>query len=382
MMGWLAQLRGAWRGSRLVPVQYRHAASPLGLGMARAAGRDAFAGRIALAAVPLVPAWLWNTGWQLRAAADVCGAMPVTGWRALFLLPGGIEGASYWQIGLVYFLPLLLVCLFATAVVETIFATARGRRVGPGWYLPPFLFALLLPAGVGLLGAAAGIALGVLLGRLIFGGPGKQLLSPALLGTVFLFTAYPEAFRAMPAGWLEDCAAVPTAWSAWTDGGRALTGGHDSWWRVFVGQEASMFGATSALGCLAAAIFLAGTGVLSWRTLAGGLVGLGVASFMLGVAGDAAFTLSWYWHGALGGFAFGLVFLASDPAHAPLTPAGRWFLGLATGALTVLLRSLDPAHPDATLHAVLLACLFAPLADEWAARRAEASRRRREESWP
>ena len=154
-----------------------------------------------------------------------------------------------------------------------------------------------------------------------------------------------------------------------------------SWWAVFLGNQPSPFGASSALACLAGALYLAASGVASWRILLGGLLGVFLAASVLALA-DATFTMPWYWHVPAGAFAFGLVFLAAEPGSAPLTPGGRWLLGLAAGVLTVLIRALDPAHPDGSLHAILLAALFAPLADYLSVRRAMARRRRREKAWP
>lgn len=380
MNGWLNRFGDAWRASVGLPVHYLHAASPAGLVLRRRMDVGRLHGRVALAALPLLPAWLWNGGRQLQHAAAETGSGVLSGWRAA-LLPAAGDSAA-WQFGLAWFLPLLAACLLAVALVETVYCAARGRRVAPGWYLPGWLFALLLPAGTSLPQAMVAISLGVLLGRLIFGGPGKYFFSPALLGALFLYVGQPQAFGVLPG--LQQ-PVTQDAWSLWVEGGLpALQASGGSWWRVFIGSEASTFGGTSALACLVAAGYLAFSGIVSWRTLAGGVLGTMLAGAVLGLAGpdNYAAQAPWYWHVSLGTFAFALVFLAADPACAPLTRGGRWFLGIAAGALTVLIRALDSGHPDGSLHAVLLAALFAPLADEWVSRRAMARRRRREEAWP
>ncbi len=367
----------------MIPVQYRHSASPYGLILRRDGGGDLLSAKVALAALPLAPAWCWNSGLQLQASAMRFGLDPLTDWRGVLLPGGSAVEASAWQVGLAWFIPLVLVSLLMAALIETLFAAVRARRVEPGWYLPAWLFALMIPAGVSLPQAGFAIGLGVLIGRLIFGGPGKQLLSPALLGVLFLYTAYPDAMHLslVPAG-EPPAQSVLALWGA--GGAVAVEAAGFSWWAVFLGREAAPYAATSALACLLAAVYLCAAGVTSWRTVAGGLLGLGLASASFSFMGDgaAALIIPGYWHAALGGFAFGLVFLAADPGSTPLTLGGRWFLGLATGALTVLIRALDPAHPDGVLHAILLAALFAPLADEWVVRRAMARRRRSEEAWP
>jgi Na+-transporting NADH:ubiquinone oxidoreductase subunit B len=377
MMSFLQQCRLAWQAPRVIAIQYQHVASPSGLCLRRSAGVDGLNWRLAVAALPLLSVWLWNSGLQLRSLALAGGAEAVPGWPAWLLPAAGGAPAPAWQYGLAWFLPLLLVSLLAVALAETVFALARKRHVETGWYLPAWLFALLSPAGVSLPHAALAIALGVVVGRLVFGGPGKYLVSPALLGALFLYSGYPEAFRGIPAG--------QSTWGLWVEGGLpALQAAGITWPAAFLGQGGANIGATSALACLAAALYLAGSGVVSWRTLAGGLFGLALAAAGLAqiASTDPALTAPWYWHASMGGFAFGLVFLAADPGCAPLTTGGRWFLGLAAGALTVLIRALDPAHPDGVLHAVLLAALFAPLADAWVVRRAIARRRRRVETWP
>jgi len=287
-------------------------AGPAGLPLARRPRILAPGAHLALAALPVLPLWLANSAAQAG-----------TSWPAM----------------LGRFAPLLLACLLAVAAVETLHAALRRRRVETGWYLPAWLFALLLPAGAPLFASALAIALGVLLGRLVFGGKGKHFASPALLGALLLYSAHPAIFAASP------------------------------------------FDETTALACGAAALYLAAGGTVSWRILLGGLAGVAAAALLVAVAG-AEYALPWHRHLATGAFAFGLVFLAGEPGCAPLTPAGRWFLGVTAGALTVLIRSLDPAHPDGVLHAILLAALFAPLADWLAVRRAVARRRRHEEIWP
>jgi Na+-transporting NADH:ubiquinone oxidoreductase subunit B len=379
MRAWWLKCVSAWQSGPGIPVQFLHAAGPAAPGLRCRQSLAGLHARVALASLPVLPAWLWNAGMQVGAAARQSGLEALPGWRAV-LLPSGSAPAD-WQLGLACFLPLFLACLVSVIVVETLYAALRGRRVEPGWYLPAWLYALLLPAGAELPQVMAAIGLGVLLGKLVFGGAGKTVLSPALLGALLLQAGHPDAFSAVPAGWGPPPSGQESTWLLLAKG--APSDGL-SWWMVFGGREATGFGASSALACLAAGAYLVLAGVVSWRTLAGGLLGLALVTAALALADGSQplFALPWYWHASLGGFAFGLVFLAADPGTAPLTTAGRWFLGLAAGALTVLIRTLDPTHPDGSLHAILLAALFAPLADEWASRAAISRRRRREEAWP
>ena len=380
MNAWLQRCRDAWRVPTGIPVNYVHAASPAGVVLRRRTGIVQLHQRMALAALLLLPFWLWTAGGRLQAAAAETGLAALAGWRAVFLPMAG--DLSPWQLGLGWFLSLLASCLLATALVETLYCAARRRRVEPGWYLSAWLFCLLLPAETPVLQAMVAIGLGVLLGRLIFGGSGKYFFSPALLAALLLHVGHPQAFQVLPG--VQQTAST-NIWQLWVGGGApALQAADTVWWRVFAVGGSAGLGATSALACLLAGVYLVLTGTVSWRTLAGGLLGTMLACAALGLAGpgDDASQAPWYWHASLGVFPFALVFLAADPACAPLTRGGRWFLGLTTGILTVVIRVLDPAHPDGTLHAVLLAALFVPLADEWVTRRAMARRLRREAAWP
>jgi Na+-transporting NADH:ubiquinone oxidoreductase subunit B len=304
------QVREAWHRSDVA--RYFPASGPAGLPLARRPRLANLNLHMALATAPVLPFWLLNTGSQLGVS-----------WQAAF-----------WQ-----FLPLLLACLLALVAVETVFAVICRRSIEPGWYLPSWLFALLVPATAPPLQAATAIALGVLLGRLVFGGAVKYFVSPALLGALFLYTGHPEVF------------------------------------------EFSTFNETTALASLVAALYLAATGTVSWRILLGGVAGVLLAAGLVATTG-AEPVMTWYQHLSVGAFAFGLVFLAGEPGCAPLTPGGRWFLGIMAGSLTVLIRSFDPAHPDGVLHAILLAALFAPLADWLTVKQTMARRKRREEAWP
>ena len=320
-------LNEAWRPSSMTlkfPLT-----GPAGIPLVRQPAAGRIYARVAFAALLVLPFWLWNSGQQVLM---VSGNEPVAG------------AVATWQAGMARFLPLLLTSVLAVAVVESLFAVLRHRSVEPGWYVPAVLFALLLPFNAPLSQVAVAISLGVVFGRLVFGGAGKYFVSPALLGALILYTGHPKVFS---------------------------SGAFDS----------LPFDSNSALVCLAGALILAITGTVSWRILVGGLLGVVLTTGVLAVSG-ATFAMPWHWHLSTGTLAFGLTFLATEPGSAPLTPGGRWFLGLAAGLLTVLIRAFDPAHPDGTLHAILLAALFAPLADYLVVRFAIARRRRREEIWP
>ena len=338
---------GAWHGGRVVPVQYRPGNTAAGLCVRQGPVLNAILGRMTLAGALLVP-------------------------HSLYRWAGSAQEGAAGSEGLIGFFTILVTALLTCALVETVFAAGRGTRILPGWFLPGWLFALVAPAGVSWPEAAFAMALGTLVGRLLFGGPGKQIVSPALLALIVLYSAYPGAF--------ETGDGASSAWLEWSE----VETGTGALWSVLMGFDATPSAVTSPLGCLVAAIYLALTSVVSWRTLAGGLLGIALASTLMswGDMPGQSVSIAWWTHLVSGGFAFGLVFLAADPGNAPLTTGGRWSLGLMSGVLVVLIRMLVPGHPDGVLHAILLAALFAPLADEWFVYRAVQSRRRREEAWP
>jgi Na+-transporting NADH:ubiquinone oxidoreductase subunit B len=303
-----------------------------------------------LASLPAALLGLLNIGEQV-SRSDAAGV-----WQLDLLAAVGIDarggGPLAWLlVGAAFFVPLLAVAGGASRLFAEAFARVRGRPLDPGWFPSAWLFVLLLPPTMPLPYAALGMSFGVLFGCHAFGGTGRYVASPALLGVVFTSFAYPHllAASAVPG------AGVATTWS--TISGDPATAATLAWWPLFLGREAGAIGATSALACLAGAAYLAARGAASWRVLAGGLLGLAAA----GALGDA---LPWHWHLALGSFAFTLAFVATDPSVQPATRAGAWAYGVLFGALTVLLRVANPEHPEGTLAALLLAMLCVPVLDE------------------
>ena len=236
-----------------------------------------------------------------------------------------------------------------------------------------WLFVLLLPPATPLPLAAVAVSFAAIVGAHIFGGTGRYLVSPALLGVLFLHFSYPGfVAAALP---LPDVD-LATSWSvAATEGPGAL-----SLTGTLLGAELGAVGSTSALACLLGFAYLIRVGAASLRTVLGAFTGLLLTATLMQLVGgdDPAWQLPWYWHLALGNFAFAIVFIATDPTCTPLTVGGRWLHGLLIGVLTVLLRVVDPTHPEGTLFAVLLAGLAVPLLDHLVLRATilRASRRR------
>lgn len=324
--------------------------------------------------VALIPCILWswfNTGYQANLALAQMGTVK-GGWRheLLAALHIGFDAGSIlanMAHGFLYFLPIYLTTLIVGGVWETLFATVRQKEINEGFLVTSMLFTLTLPPNMPLWMVALGISFGVVIGKEIFGGTGKNFLNPALTGRAFLFFAYPAEMSGDRVWVAVDGYSGATALSLGKDGGveRIISGGH-SWWDAFIGLIPGSMGETSTLACLIGAAFLIYTRVGSWRIILGVFLGMVGASLLFNVAGSDANPMAampWYWHLVLGGFAFGMVFMATDPVSAAMTSAGRWVFGILIGAMTVLIRVANPAFPEGMMLTILFANVFAPLID-------------------
>jgi Na+-transporting NADH:ubiquinone oxidoreductase subunit B len=264
---------------------------------------------------------------------------------------------------LAYFLPLYIVVFISGIAFEIWFASKRGHEVNEGFFVTSILFTLTLPASTPLWMAAVGIAFGVVIGKEVFGGTGKNFLNPALTGRAFLYFAYPAQMSG-DAVWV----AVDGYTRATALGSAAL--GEDygvSWAQAFFGNMAGSMGETSTLAILIAAAILIATRIASWRIMAGVLLGMVATVLLFNSIGSSnpMFSMPFWWHLVLGGFAFGAVFMATDPVSAAMTDKGRWIYGALIGVMCVLIRVVNPAFPEGMMLAILFGNLFAPLIDNF-----------------
>lgn len=327
---------------------------------------------VVVAALPCVLMALWNTGYQANSAMAALGVDRIPGWRGdlLAILHIGYDPDSIWQNmchGLLYFLPIYVVTLAAGGVWEVLFAAIRNHEVNEGFLVTSMLFTLVLPPTVPLWQVALGISFGVVIGKEVFGGTGKNFLNPALAGRAFLFFAYPAQMTGDKIWTAVDgfSGATPLALAA-AGGVEAITGAGISWMQTFLGDIQGSIGATSALACLIGAAFLLYTQVASYRIILGVFLGMVASATLFNVIGsdtNPMFAMPWYWHFSLGGFAFGMIYMATDPVSAAMTDAGRWIFGVLIGVMTVLIRVVNPAFPEGIMLAILFANLFAPLID-------------------
>jgi Na+-transporting NADH:ubiquinone oxidoreductase subunit B len=325
-----------------------------------------------VAAVPAILAGLWNTGYQANAAMAALDVQAAPAWRGVVLgwLGVGYDPASIWDNflhGCAYFVPIFVVTFAVGIFWEILFAAVRNHEVNEGFLVTSLLYSLILPSTTPLWQVALGITFGVVIAKEVFGGTGKNFLNPALAGRAFLFFAYPAQMSGDTVWTAVDGFSGATALSLGASGGvSAITGADITWMNAFLGDIQGSIGATSTLACLLGAVFLLYTKVASWRIIAGVFLGMVATSLLFNVIGsdtNPMYAMPWYWHLVLGGFAFGMVFMATDPVTACMTDAGRWVFGILIGFMTVLIRVANPVFPEGIMLAILFANLCAPVID-------------------
>jgi Na+-transporting NADH:ubiquinone oxidoreductase subunit B len=328
--------------------------------------------RVVIALAPCVFMALYNSGYQANVDVAIAGLGSAPGWRGAVLdtLGIGYDTSSFWAAvvhGALYFVPVLVVTVVVGRSWERLFARLRKRPTGEGFMVIALLFSLSLPPSIPLWQVALGISFAIVFGKEIFGGTGKNFLNPALTGLAFLYVTYPKEMVTETAWTVVDAFTAPTYLQTTArQGAETIAWLPTTWLQSFVGVIPGSFGTTSTLACLMGAGFLLWWRVASGRIMAGvlfGMTGMVLLFNNLGDSGNAFFGISWHWHLTLGSFAFGAVFLATDPVSAAATNTGRWIYGLFIGAMIVLIRVGNPTHPDGVMFAILLGNIFAPLID-------------------
>ncbi len=331
---------------------------------------------VVFAATPCALIGMWNTGFQANAAMATLGIEWIPGWRGsvMALLGAGYDPASMYDNflhGFLYFLPIYVVTMAAGGFWEVLFASVRNHEINEGFFVTSFLFALILPASTPLWQVALGISFGVVIGKEVFGGTGKNFLNPALVGRAFLYFAYPVQLSGDSVWTPVDGFSGATALGiSAIEGMSGLLGTGLTYMQAFVGQMQGSLGETSLAACLIGAIVLIYTGIASWRIMVAVFAGLIVPALIFGGVdgGNPMLEMPWHWHIALGGFAFGAIFMATDPVSAPDTMLGHWVYGLLVGALTWVIRVINPAFPEGIMLAILFGNIFAPLIDHFVIR--------------
>lgn len=323
---------------------------------------------VAVALIPCVLMACYNTGLQASLAQEATG-LAAAGWRAELLSSLGLTLSSNSILacllyGLFFFLPVYIVTMTAGGIWEVIFASVRGHEVNEGFVVSGLLFPLILPPTIPLWQVAVGISFGVVVGKEIFGGTGRNVFNPALMARAFLFFAYPAQISGDAVWTALDGYTGATVLAQMSQGGmEAVT---YTWNQSFLGFIPGSMGETSTLACLFGAAVLILSGIGSWRIMLSGAIGMVVMSLIFNAAGSATnpmFAITPAWHFVTGGFAFAIVFMATDPVSAAMTDCGRWVYGFLIGVLGVLIRVVNPAYPEGWMLAILFMNAFAPLID-------------------
>lgn len=327
-------------------------------------------------------AGMYFVGAQALGVMDQMGIESLAGWRGWIVeLLAGYETGNSWHslvYGAVYFVPIYMVTFIVGGFWEVVFAMKRGHEITEGFFVTSILFALTLPATIPLWQVAIGISFGVVIGKEVFGGVGKNFLNPALVGRAFLFFAYPAQMSGEAVWTAVDGFSGATALGlAAVSGMEGIAASGLVWADAFVGNIPGSVGEVSTIAILIGGGLLLISKIASWRIVAGvlvGMVGMSLLFNNIGSETNPMFGMPWYWHLVLGGFAFGMMYMATDPVSASMTDTGKWFFGGLIGVMVVLIRVVNPAFPEGMMLAILFANLFAPLID-WFVIQANVKRR-------
>jgi Na+-transporting NADH:ubiquinone oxidoreductase subunit B len=329
---------------------------------------------VVISTIPCVLWALYNTGFQTNAALSSLNPDVFNGWR-IFLLQAigiGLDPNSIWANvahGSLYFVPIYLTTLIAGGVCEVVFATVRGHEVNEGFLVTSMLFALTLPASTPLWQVALGISFGVVVGKEVFGGTGKNFLNPALTGRAFLYFAYP-AYMSGDSIWtpVDGFSGATSLGISASEGFESLSNYGITWLDAFLGNIQGSLGETSTLAVAIGLCFLLLTKIGNYRMIVGCLIGMITFSSLLNLIGsdtNPMFSMPWYWHLVIGSYAFGLVFMVTEPVSGSHTNLGRYIYGALIGFMVVMIRVLNPAFPEGMMLAILFGNIFAPLIDHF-----------------
>lgn len=313
---------------------------------------------VVIALIPCIVVSIYVTGYQILLAKGE----PLDLWQCV-------------KLGLNKILPIIIVSYAVGGFWEVLFATVRKHEISEGFLVTGILYALVLPPTMPLWQVAVGVSFGVVFGKEIFGGTGYNIFNPALVARAFVFFAYPAQMSGDVVWVAVDgySRATPLAVVSLAQRGssaiEALAKEGYNFSNLFWGNIPGSIGETSAFACLLGLAFLLLTGVASWRVVAGCVLGAAAMSFLFNILQGpgklAIFSLPAHWHMVMGGFAFGAVFMATDPVSCCATDVGRWIYGIMIGLLTVLIRTVNPAYPEGMMLAILFMNIFASLIDHF-----------------
>lgn len=326
-----------------------------------------------LCTFPAIFLGLYNVGLQANLAMADMGISSAPGWRGTIISAlSSYNPNSIWDnliYGAVYWLPIYFVTFVVGGFWEVLFAMKRGHEVNEGFFVTSVLFALILPPDIPLWQVALGISFGVVIGKEVFGGTGKNFLNPALTGRAFLFFAYPAQMSGDSVWTAVDGFSGATPLGLAAEGGvQAILAANVTWFDAFIGTIQGSVGEVSTLALIIGGCIIMFAKIAAWRIVAGVMVGMIATTLLFNMIGsdtNPLFAMPFWWHFVLGGFAFGMFFMATDPVSASMTNTGKWVFGALIGVMVILIRVVNPAFPEGMMLAILFANLFAPLIDNF-----------------
>lgn len=316
---------------------------------------------VIFALVPALIFGLFNSGYQHHLAIGQIES----GWANFWTLENALYGA-------LKVIPMIAVTYIAGLAIEIYFAYRNKHAVNEGFLVSGILIPLIMPVDIPLWMVAISTAFAVLIGKEVFGGTGMNILNPALTARAFAFFAYPT-FMSGDKVWsgLTNVDGVSSA----TALGQYASTGTNSFGVIdgFLGLVPGSIGETSTLAILIGAIYLIATGVGSWKimlsavfgALTMGIIFNGVADLMISPEQQSYLAVPFYYHLVFGGFAFGAVFMATDPVSAAHTETGKWIYGFLVGFFSIMIRVFNPAYPEGVMLAILFMNVMAPLIDHY-----------------
>ena len=343
-----------------------------------------------------VPNHTTKTGSHIRDAVDLKRTMVTV---IIALLPAlfyGIYNTGYQyfvqtDIDFTFFdailhgskkiLPMIAVSYVVGLLIEFIFAIYRGHEVNEGYLVTGLLIPMIMPVDIPLWMVAVSVAFAVLIAKEAFGGTGMNILNPALTARAFAFFAYPTYMSGNKV-WVSEASGIDGISGETILGYLAAGSNIDyTFTEMFNGSIPGSIAETSTLWIIVGAIILVFTGVASWRIIVGGILGASLVGILFNLWGiNPLMQFNWINHLVVGGFAFGIVFMATDPVSASQTQTGKWIYGFLVGVFCILIRVFNPAYPEGVMLAILLMNVFAPTIDHYVIERNIKKRRLRWES--
>lgn len=321
---------------------------------------------VVIAVMPCILFGIYNTGLQANLVIASQETSAIENWRGVIMnffsiVPNPESCLSNFFHGFVYWLPIYIITNVVGGFWEILFAIVRKHEINEGFFVTGMLFPLLLPPSIPLWQVAVAISFGVVIGKEVFGGTGRNFLNPALVARAFLFFAYPGNISGEAVWIAADGITMATPLAELMEG-VSTTGFLDAFWGLIPGS----IGETSTVACLIGAIILIITGIGSWRIILSVVVSAVFFSFCLNLIGSETnlmFGVSPWMHLVLGGFAFGTVFMATDPVTASTTITGHYIYGGLIGFMAIFIRVINPAFPEGMMLAILFANMCAPIID-------------------